>query len=436
MKAHRRPADDKRIIIRNGGVSVTIYPTVNRIYRKDPVTGARVLKSEHPQFTLSYYHGSRRVLRKFSSMAAARAEADLAVVKLANGESEVLKLTGTDRAEFVKARQRLRDWKADADLDHVVADYVKAASRLPAGVSLNDCVEFFLKRHPASLPAKTVRDVVDEFYKAKDNAKVSAVYLKDITGRLIPFSDAFNMRIGAVVGRDVDAYIRAMGLAPRTQNNIRRLIVTLFRFAIRRGYLPRDHGEMDAVERLQAPPSEIEIFTPDEMRKLFAMAREEMIPYLAIAAFAGLRAAEVQRLDWSEVNLAKRFIEVKAAKAKTASRRLAPIPDNLAAWLAPYAKTFGRVTEFERSDKQLFHELAPKAGIPWKHNGLRHSFISYRVAALKDVAAVALEAGNSPQMIFKHYRALVTEEQAGEWFGIRPTQRDANILPIQAADAG
>jgi hypothetical protein len=38
---------------------------------------------------------------------------------------------------------------------------------------------------------------------------------------------------------------------------------------------------------------------------------------------------------------------------------------------------------------------------------LRRSFISYRLAAIQNTAQVALEAGNSPQMIFRHYRELV-----------------------------
>lgn len=54
-----------------------------------------------------------------------------------------------------------------------------------------------------------------------------------------------------------------------------------------------------------------------------------------------------------------------------------------------------------------------------KLNGLRHSFISYRVAAIKKVAEVALEAGNSPQMIFSNYRELVSRD-AKEWFAIVP----------------
>jgi len=42
---------------------------------------------------------------------------------------------------------------------------------------------------------------------------------------------------------------------------------------------------------------------------------------------------------------------------------------------------------------------------------------------------VALEAGNSPQMIFRHYRELVTPEQARTWFTIAP-ETAANVVPI------
>jgi hypothetical protein len=41
---------------------------------------------------------------------------------------------------------------------------------------------------------------------------------------------------------------------------------------------------------------------------------------------------------------------------------------------------------------------------------------------VKNANEVALEAGNSPTVIFKHYRELATEEQADAWFAIRPTE--------------
>lgn len=58
--------------------------------------------------------------------------------------------------------------------------------------------------------------------------------------------------------------------------------------------------------------------------------------------------------------------------------------------------------------------------LKWKKNALRHSFISYRLADIQAAAQVALEAGNSPQMIFGHYRELVRAMDAEKWFGITP----------------
>ena len=58
----------------------------------------------------------------------------------------------------------------------------------------------------------------------------------------------------------------------------------------------------------------------------------------------------------------------------------------------------------------------------WKPNALRHSYASYRLADVKDAARVALEMGNSPSMLFRNYRELVTEQQAQEWFALTPAQ--------------
>ena len=441
-----RPDKGPLEVVKQGSITVPIYSTTNRIYRLNPTSGVRELKSEHPQFTVIYYEGSRRVKRKFSDLVKARREADLAAIKLSNGEAEILKLTGTDRADYVHAIRHLRGWNENAHLNLAVTDYVAAMKRLPENTSLKEVVDFYLKRHPIGLPQKTVQEVVNELVEAKENAAKSELYTKELKRRLGKFAQAFQIHLSLVTGKQVEDFIRGLGVAGRTQNNFRQLINTLFRFAVKRGYLPKDHDEMGAVELADNGSGEIEVFNPAELRKLFNAClapvqergkwrdREAMIPYLAIAAFCGLRSAEIARLDWSEVHLtgAEHFIEVKAAKAKTASRRTVPIPDNCARWLAPFVQESGPVCPFERPDKQCFYYLGPAAELEWKHNGLRHSYISYRLAEIKNVHQVSLEAGNSPQMVFKHYRQLVSETQATEWFGIVPPKDWKNITPMPA----
>ena len=451
-----------------GSIAVPIYSHTNKIPARDPKTKAILfdvqpdgtklsrVKYAHPIYTVAYYEGTRRIRLKFSSLDDAKREASLAAIKLANGETEALKLKGHDRGDYVRAMQKLQTWKPDANLGAAVNDYVDAVARLPQHVSLQEVINFYVKRHPIGLPNKTVREVMEEMVESKAKAGKSAVYIKDLNSRLGQFADAFQVGIAAVTGRAVEDYIRGLRtsneherlrrpLSGRTQNNVRRLICTLFKFAIRRGYLPKDHDEMEGVEKATVDAGEIEVFTPDELRKLFAACsaevvergktrtREEMIPYLAIAAFCGLRAAEIERLDWAQIRLTgpERFIEVKAGNAKTASRRTVPISDNCARWLARFAKSSGPIISLARADKQLFIYLAEKSGVPWKHNGLRHSFISYRVAILNDVGRVSLEAGNSPTMIFKHYRQLVRESEANDWFSIAPVEpADLDVIPM------
>ena len=108
---------------------------------------------------------------------------------------------------------------------------------------------------------------------------------------------------------------------------------------------------------------------------------------------------------------------VSASKAKTAARRLVPISANLKAWLKPHAKAAGPVVLVSQG---RIDSLLREKELPRKRNALRHSYISYRLAVIHDTPRVALECGNSPQMIFKHYRELVAPEEAQQWFNIIP----------------
>jgi hypothetical protein len=176
--------------------------------------------------------------------------------------------------------QKLREWKPGVDLNLAVTDYVSAVRRLPEHVSLSEVVELILNRHPIGLPAKTVREVVDELIASKASSGKSDVYIKDLTSRLGTFADSFQLRISSVTGKQIEEYIRGLktrgsdenkrrSLAGRTQNNIRRLIGTLFKFAIKRGYLPKDHDELSGVETATLDSGEIEVFSPAELQKLF-----------------------------------------------------------------------------------------------------------------------------------------------------------------------
>ena len=88
-------------------------------------------------------------------------------------------------------------------------------------------------------------------------------------------------------------------------------------------------------------------------------------------------------------------------------------------------KTTGRVTpELSNLDNltRKYSTICGKAGVASHRNGFRHSFASYRMAAEKSAAQVALEMGNSPAKLFSNYRELVTETNAKAWFNVTPTK--------------
>jgi integrase len=146
-----------------------------------------------------------------------------------------------------------------------------------------------------------------------------------------------------------------------------------------------------------------------------------------------LRTAEIERLEWADIDLPGGFIEVKARKAKTRSRRLVPVLPNLTQWLAPFASQTGTVwTGTPATLIEARAETVKAAKVAWKDNALRHSFISYRLAQIQNAAQVALEAGNSPQMVFRHYRELVKPTDAQAWFAIAPATGE-NIIALAAA---
>src|SRR5262249_27537668 len=153
---------------------------------------------------------------------------------------------------------------------------------------------------------------------------------------------------------------------------------------------------------------------------------------LTIGAFAGLRDAEIKRLDWSEVDLARGYIEVQAAKAKSARRRIIPIQPNLGAWLAPYSERNGMVVPVNARKK--LDKVRKAAGLArWPTNGLRHSYASYRLAAIHDAPRVAAELGHTgPQMLYNTYRELVLPEDAERYWKIAPQGKAENVVAFTA----
>ena len=423
----------KHIMVKDGGVNV-------RIYVKERTKAG----STYTEYNVVDYVDGVRKFISFADEKRARAKAHEIAARIAPIEFGVLKLTGDERTAYETAIAALRD--VGVKLDAAAIEFAENKRKL-GSITITEAVAFFLKKNPTTLPPMTVEDAKDLFLKAKAQDGLSAVYLKDLDFRLGKFAEVFNVQLASVSAADMNKFLRGLDCGSRSRNNYRLSITTMIKFCERAGYLHKGAFDAKDIDKAKEVHEEIETFSPQEISKLLLAAKpsltngvnrryaegQGLLPLLLLGAFAGLRSAEIERLDWAKVNLTTGYITLDASIAKTNSRRLVPITANLKAWLMTCRKDAGLVCNIARTPDAI-RRLATRAGITWKHNALRHSFISYRVAATQNVAQVALEAGNSPRVIFSNYLELVTPAQAAEWFAITPANVfEKSVAEVQAA---
>jgi integrase len=304
----------------------------------------------------------------------------------------------------------------------------------PFGVTLRDAVKFYTAHLKAVTGSRTVREVVADLLAARSADGMSPRYLGDLRVRLGRFALSFGEEmVAGISAARIDEWLRGLGVGAVTRNTFRRRLAVLFNFAKRRGYVTEN--PVADVERAKERETEIEILSASQVARLLESASSDMLPFWAIGAFAGLRRAEIERLTWREIDFDADVIEVKASKSKTASRRLVTIQPNLREWLSPYRTCIGRVCPVNLQRK--INDDRERVGLraEWPQNALRHSFGSYHIARFNDAAKLALEMGNSPATIFRHYRQVVKPKDAERYWKITPAPAGRKLVAFTSQSA-
>ncbi len=362
----------------------------------------------HPRysFRVTFRQGEDYEQKYFKTKADAKAFTDDKKIELLNKGREHGEITNDERQAVILGRKLADDY----------------GSKGVRGFTLEAALKFYAKHLDARGTSARMLAAFDEFYAAKERDKVSAVHLRDFKYRLEPFARKFATRLACDFDtKDLNRWLEALKCAPASRGNHRRLLHNLFEYCRRRGWCEKN--PVTDASKLKPEVEAPGILTPAQAAALLAACPAEIVPAVAIGLFAGLRTAEIARLDWSEVNLARGFIEVTAKKSKTAARRLVTITDNLRAWLLPHAKTSGPVRLTEERMKIRFNAARLAAGITeWPNNAARHSFASYHLALHESADKTALQIGHTKtDVLFQHYRELVTPEDAAAYFAITPS---------------
>jgi integrase len=262
-------------------------------------------------------------------------------------------------------------------------------------------------------------------YHIRDVKKWVGGFAKSFPGELIPISTD-----------QIDGWLRKLGGKARSKNNARDHVIAFFNFSQQKDYLPKgiDHAALGTspfkdvrktiITEEQAKESieKVEYYLPEEMRRLLVAAPPELRPSFEIKAFSGIRTEEMIRFWWVFIKEAERIMQIPKEIAKLKFRTI-PSLDNLQIRLAAYDKATkqGRVCKDWSSANSLYHawlRVCDDAGVEYKKNAFRDSYITYRLALTNDIKLVAMESGNSEKMIRENYLHLTTKERAQEWFSI------------------
>ena len=271
------------------------------------------------------------------------------------------------------------------------------------------------------------------------------------------------LRLSNIRVSQVDAFVAERShLSPKTVNNQLTLLISMLRLSV-------DLGWLQSVPRIKKPKVGLDsdyryLRTDREVTALLRAAQvedEHVHVMYATALYTGLRAGELARLQWADLDLDRRLITVRRSytgPTKSGRIRRVPILDPLLpllrAWRLRHPGNLiftnrdgGMFGASARIFQEVLHRVLDRAGFEspmidgkrrWHitFHGLRHTFASHWVMGGGDLFKLQKILGHSGIEMTLRYAHLAPHAFAddyGRLGGPVETQSAALILPMNAA---
>lgn len=318
-------------------------------------------------------------------------------------------------------------------------DAEAALGQLNGRYSLMFAVEWLLQTYRDTLTEKSFTDAYPLFLAERER-HVRDSTIADYRSSFEKFEGSYgSKKLPEITAEDVTVFLGSRGLTGKSWNNTRADLNAVFEWSMK---APRKWivaNPVHDVEKFDVTMKLPEILAAKKVAELFNFLEAYsgntkvplqpgcLVPYFALAVFAGIRPAinagelvRIANLPSREriIDLQMGVIRITPEIAKTNGVRQIVIQPNLLAWLKRYP--LDRFPLLPRNAIDLIGEVRAKFSLG--HDVLRHTFISMHVAKFKSMGDAALQAGNSEAMIKKHYLNLVTTAEAKEFWKIAPSR--------------
>ena len=386
----------------------------------------------HLRYRVRWVEGGRERNRFFRTHDQARGFFNLRKQEFDRIGAQAGKMTDEQRIDSLKAYEHLE--QRGIPLESSVALLCKlydAVQKLGGTTTLDDCVNDMVKRleHRANQSNVEIGQAIDAFIAEKQSGGLRP---KTVTSLEIELNACFRGRLeqplSSFTREDASAWIRSKDISARTQANRRQRLSVFFEWCIDKKHMTENYASR--VKTAKIPKPNPKALTVAQSRRLIdsAAAYEggRFLAYQTLTLFAGVRPHEASRLTWNAVDLQNSLCRIEGDESKTTTPRVIDLPDNCVAWLEKASLLgFPIFPEgmLEDSIKPHMRMIRQLAGItPWVQDYPRHTAISARLASGIGLERTALWAGNSASVVNRHYKALMTPQQAEAFWSIRPEE--------------
>lgn len=268
----------------------------------------------------------------------------------------------------------------------------RAIQSLVAAKTLSNCRPRYVE---------SLRQYLNQFARGRENNWIGTIRVDTIEDWFLSRNESLTTKVG----------------------NTGRLSA-LFAFCVRRGWLL--HNPCDRLEKIRIDPKPPFILTVQQCSTLMSYVRHHKpneLAFFTLALFAGVRPEELERITWDAIRFEPQGVTViiDAAASKVRRRRIIGLEPNACAWMALARARQARLPVRRMTRRRYLDHIERVLGFAtWPQDCLRHSAASYLMAKHRDAGRVADMLGNSPSILLRHYRQLVSNDDSDRFWSIGP----------------
>lgn len=229
--------------------------------------------------------------------------------------------------------------------------------------------------------------------------------------------------IKSITVEDCRKMLEETSASPLQFNKARIILHALFKCAMKHQWC--SSNPIDSIEKKIVQEREVIPLTIKEIKRLTDTAKtkkfEVCMPALGLMLWAGIRPAEVSRLQWEDIDWQEKVIVMRSRHTKTGGCRHVTIHPVLMTWLKQIKNVKSKTGKICPSNwDKLWKELRRAAGFKkWQQDVLRHTYASYYIKYWHNLSRLQEEMGHRSSELLRtryvSYRGITRASARQFW---------------------